>query len=128
MRSCFVHNVVLYSGSLIRNNYEALVSHVERLTHNDAVRMLSITRSDARHRTGHTPRTQGEYRRAMESMGEVLIFSAIMGSPGIAGTSYEVCCLCQCRKSAREGERENANFIRDYILTILCILLISGLT
>ena len=39
--------------------------------------------------------------RAMENMGEVLIFSAIMGSPGIAGTSYEVCvcvhmCVCMC--------------------------------
>ena len=87
-----IHTSFAYScsGSLIRDNYEALVSHVERLTHHDAMTLLRITRSDARRRTGRTPRTAGEHMRAMESMGEVLLFRAIMGSSGITPPSYEV--------------------------------------
>ena len=88
---------LLNSGSLIRNNYEALVSHVERLTHTDAMRMLNVARSHAQQRMGRRPRTPQEYARVMESMGDALLFSAIMGPPGI--TSYEVSrevCVCMC--------------------------------
>jgi hypothetical protein len=102
----FVIIYIFSSGSLIHNNYEALVSHVERLTHHDAMTLLRITQSDARRRTGRTPRTQGDYRRAMENMGEVLIVRAIMGSSGIAPTSYEVRPLTGERGGGRERKRE----------------------
>ena len=85
------------------------MSHVERLTHHDAMTLLRITQSDARRRTGRTPRTQGDYRRAMENMGEVLIVRAIMGSTGIPPTTYEVSERSRgqrVREGGRERERE----------------------
>ena len=94
----FVFHSSFCSGSLIHNNYEALVSNIERLTHHDAMTLLRITHSDAQRRSGRAPRTQRDYMRAMENMGEVLLVRAIMGTTGIAPTSYEVW--------RRERERE----------------------
>ena len=71
--------------------------------------LLRITQSDAQRRTGRTPRTQGEYRRAMENMGEVLIVRAIMGSTGIPPTTYEV------RERERQKKRDGPIEVYMYV-------------
>ena len=78
--------------------------------------MLTLARSHAHRRTGRRPRTQAEFARAMENMGETLLVNAIFGggSPIVPGTSYEVRegetgrykCMCVIgeRKTVRERE------------------------
>ena len=49
---------------------------------------------DSRRRTGRRPRTQAEFFRAMESMGEALFVNAIFGGSPI--TTYEVNYMYTC--------------------------------
>ena len=78
-----------HNGPLNDSNYEALVTHVDRLTQNDARRLLRVAQFETQRRTGRRPRTPTEFFRAMESMGEVLLVNAILGrSPR---STYEVC-------------------------------------
>ena len=71
-------------------------------------RLLEITRTHARRRTGRNPRSQAEFARAMENMGEILLVNALFRAPVVSGTSYEVGMGCVHLKKEREGggERE----------------------
>ena len=74
-------------------------------------RLLEITRTHARRRTGRNPRSQAEFARAMENMGEILLVNALFRAPVVSGTSYEVGVGCVQRereggREGREGERE----------------------
>ena len=113
------------------------MSHIDRLTHNDAMRMLRMTDMHARSRRGRRPRTPAEFARAMESMGETLLVNAIFGAPVVSGTTYEVQGVREesVREREREREREifgnliqHTTYMYMYMNTSFCPIDISHCT